>query len=136
MPGVCPNAIKNKFHATRRKFERKGDHFDDDGRRMRLSLNAINGINTIDFPTASESTPCRTHTYVLYVPYESALAPSLVHRSPFPTVFELAAARDRRSSIPRNDARHHRTCRRLAHRVIMRFAAATTIARLLGAAGA
>jgi Myb superfamily proteins, including transcription factors and mRNA splicing factors len=31
MPGRSPNAIKNKFHATRRKFERKGDHFDDDG---------------------------------------------------------------------------------------------------------
>lgn len=29
MPGRSPNAIKNKFHATRRKFERKGDHFDD-----------------------------------------------------------------------------------------------------------
>ena len=29
MPGRSPNAIKNKFHATRRKFERKGDHFTD-----------------------------------------------------------------------------------------------------------
>ena len=136
MPGRSPNAIKNKFHATRRKFERKGDHFGDSG-RMSHPTPSSGSIPSIS-PTASESTPCRTHTYVLYVPYESALAPSLVHRSPFPTVFGSGAARaaDARSSVPRNDARHHRTCRRLAHRAIMRFAAATTIAFLLGAAGA
>ena len=101
MPGRSPNAIKNKFHATRRKFERKGDHFDDDGDARARQTPSTGSIPSIS-PTASESTPCRTHTYVLYVPYESALAPSLVHRSPFPTVFDARAAAGSRprSSIP------------------------------------